>query len=226
MLETSGATMGTPPDAESRHRRKNVMLAATIAWTAGSAPVRIRNLSELGAMIDGPALPDAGCALTLSRLVLSTAATVIWNRGGRCGLSLACPIVVDDWIAGASRAPGGSGAGQLRVDQLQLAIRSGAGVPAEIPGPGPKPIQARQVERAIAAEIGRVKAILDNVCEQLTDDVDVLHRHERAMQTFDIAGTILDQLVTVLEAGDREGALGSVEMHELRSRLSGRLTLT
>jgi hypothetical protein len=210
VLEAAGPTVGTPLDAASRDRRKNVMLAATIAWRAGSAPVRIRNLSELGAMIDGPALPDTGCALTLSRLALSTSATVIWKRGGRCGLSLGCPIVVDDWIAGASMARDGSA----------------AGVPAEFSGPGPVTVQTRQVDRNIAAELGRVKAMLDTTCEQLTDDAGVLQRHERAMQTFDVAVMILDQLVTVLEAGDRERAVASVRMHELRSRLSGRPTPT
>ena len=226
MLETSGPMTGTPLDAASRQPRKNVMLAATISAGAVSAPVRIRNLSELGAMIDGPALPDAGSSLTLSRLALSIAATVVWNREGRCGLSLGCPIVVDDWIAGASKAPTGNGAGQFRVDQVQRAIRSGAGLPADIQAPGPRPVHARQIERNIAAELGRVRGMLDKVCEQLSDDVTVLQRHERALQNFDIAGMILEELAIVLKADDRESAVGAVQMHELRSRLSGRLTLT
>ncbi|HEU4652268.1 MAG TPA: PilZ domain-containing protein [Croceibacterium sp.] len=217
---------GTPLDAASRHPRKNVMLAATISSGAVSAPVRIRNLSEVGAMIDGPALPDPGAALTLNRLALSIAATVVWNRGGRCGLSLGCPIVVDDWIAGASKAPTGHGAGQFRVDQVQQAIRSGADVPAALSASPARPVHTRQIERNVAAELGRVRAMLDMVCEELSDDPEVLQRHERALQTFDIAGMILEELGAVLLADDRHAALAAVQMHELRSRLSGRLTLT
>jgi hypothetical protein len=202
------------------------MLAATISAGATSAPVRIRNLSEAGAMIDGPALPRPGANLTLSRLALSIGATVVWTRDGRCGLSLGCPIVVDDWIAGASATPARAVGGQFRVDQLQSAIRSGAALPIETRAPAPPPAEALPVERSIAAELGRVKRMLDKVSAELCDDVDVLVQHERALQSFDIAAMIVEELAAVLAADDREAAVGAVQMHDLRSRLSGRLTLT
>jgi hypothetical protein len=218
--------MAAPPGVPPRPPRKNVMLAASISAGAVSAPVRIRNLSELGAMIDGPALPGTGARLTLSRLALSIGATVVWNRDGRCGLSLGCPIVVDDWIAGAATTPARLASGQFRVDQLQSAIRSGAALPAETRAPAPPPAEIQPVERSIAAELARVRRMLDAVTEELTDDVELLMRHERAMQNFDIAVQIVAELAAVLEADDREAAVGAVQMHDLRSRLSGRLTLT
>jgi hypothetical protein len=224
VFETPGLSAGAPQGGPPRPPRKNVMLAATISAGSASAPVRIRNLSELGAMIDGPSLPGAGATLTLNRLALSIGATVVWNRGGRCGLTLGCPIVVDDWIAGASSTAGR--AGQFRVDQLQSAIRSGAALPAETRTPAPHPADIQPVERSIAAELGRVKRMLDKVTDELTDDVDVLMRHERAMQTFDIAAQIVAELAVVLAADDRQAAVGAVQMHDLRSRLSGRHTLT
>ena len=201
------------------------MLAATISAGTVSAPVRIRNLSEVGAMIDGPALPATGSRLMLNRMAMSIAATVIWNRGGRCGLSLKGPIVVDDWIAGAATTQ--TAAGQFRVDQIQSAVRSGAALPSEVPPPPASGTpDLPPVERRVADELGRVKRMLDEVSEELTDDVDVLMRHERAMQCFDIAAMIVAELAAVLGADDRERAVGSVQMHDLRSRLSGRLTLT
>ena len=199
------------------------MLAASISSGAVQAPVRIRNLSELGAMIDGPALPSPGCTLTLSRMALTIGATVVWSRGGRCGLSLGGAIVVDDWIAGASSTPS---AGQFRVDQIQSAIRSGVALPAETRAPAPNPASAVPVERSVAAELGRVRRMLDAVTEELSDDVDVLMRHERAMQNFDIAAQIIAELAVVLAADNRQAAVAAVQMHDLRSRLSGRLTLT
>lgn len=209
-----------------RASRKNVMLAASIAAGTVSAPVRIRNLSEVGAMIDGPALPDTGSTLTLNRLEMSVAATVVWTRNGRCGLSLRAPITVDDWIAGVRSVASNASLGQLRVDQIQLAVRSGAALPSETPPPPPAPIQAEPIEQRIAAELARVKRMLDAVSDRLTDDVDILVRHERAIQTFDIAAMIVEELAVVMAAADREGAVGAVQMHDLRSRLSGRPTLT
>lgn len=199
------------------------MLAATIAAGTKSAPVRIRNLSELGAMIDGPSLPRAGVTLTLSRLALSIGATVMWNQDGRCGLSLSCPIAVDDWITGASTATDMASA-QVRVDQLQTAIRSGTALPTETRAPAPA--MPPPVERSVAAELARVKRMLDQVSAELCEDVDVLARHDRAIQNFDIAAMIVEELAAVLAADDREAAVGAVHMHDLRTRLSGRLTLT
>jgi hypothetical protein len=196
------------------------MLAATIKAGPATVPVRIRNLSEVGAMIDGPTLPGAGSTLTLTRLALTIVARVIWNHDGRCGLSLEHPIVVDDWITGAATP---AGAGQSRVDFLQLAIRTGAALPAEALATPP---DARPIEQRIAAELARVKRVLDKVSGELTDDVEVLARHERAMQDFDIAAMVVAELAEVLAADDRERAAGAVHMHDLRSRLSGRSALT
>lgn len=225
MLETQPLPAALPPGAVARAPRKNVMLAATISAGPDSAPVRIRNLSEVGAMIDGPALPDPGSTLTLNRLELSIGARVVWNRDGRCGLSLGRPIVVDDWIAGASSGLGARAA-QFRVDQIQSAVRKGIALPSETRAADPAQPELPPVEQRIAAELTRAKAMLDKVSEELCDDVDVLVRHERAIQNFDIAAMIVEELAAVLAAEDREGAVQAVHMHDLKSRLSGRLTLT
>lgn len=226
MFEASSLPVETRPGMRPRAPRKNVMLAASIAADTVSAPVRIRNLSEAGAMIDGPALPATGSTLELRRLELSMAASVIWNRDGRCGLRLAAPIVVDDWIAGVRSVASRSDLGQLRVDKIQSAIRSGAVLPDPAPPPAAAAAEAGAVEQRIAAELTRVKRMLDEVSDELSDDVDVLMRHEKALQNFDIAAMIVQSLAAVMTAEDRARAVESVDMHDLRSRLSGQPTLT
>jgi hypothetical protein len=59
---------------------------------------------------------------------------VVWNRDGRCGLSLGCPIVVADWIAGASSNASGPSLGQARVDQIQVGDPQRRGPARRIPG--------------------------------------------------------------------------------------------
>ena len=225
VLETSGIPLETRPGLTPRAPRKNVMLAAAISAGNAFAPVRIRNLSDAGAMVDGPTLPEPGSTLELSRFELSVAATVVWNHDGRCGLSLKQPIAVDDWIAGVRTMASSASLGQLRVDRLQSAIRSGAALPAEMQAPPPS-ADAEPIERRIAAELVRVKRALDEVSEELTDDVDVLMRHERAMQNLDIAAMVVESLAAVMAADDHASAVDAVQMHDLRSRLSGRPTLT
>lgn len=226
MFELSVIAPETRPDMTPRAPRKNVLLAASISASTVTAPVRIRNLTEAGAMIDGAALPNTGSVLTLDRLEMSVAAVVIWNHGGRCGLELKAPIVVDDWIAGVCKTPGHGSLGQLRVDQIQQAIRSGATLPLETEPPAPPAADADPIEQRIAAELVRVKRMLDEVSEELTDDVDILMRHQRALQNFDIAAMIVESLAAVMAAEDRAGAIAAVQMHDLRGRLSGQPTLT
>jgi len=99
-------------------------------------------------------------------------------------------------------------------------------LPSETHASGPNPVDAVPIEQRIASELARVKRMLDQVSAELTDDVDVLMRHDRAMQNFDIAAQTIEELSVVMAAGDREAAVGTVQMHDLRSRLSGRPTLT
>lgn len=226
MFEKSGMAMDAPPGMTPRLPRKTVMLAATVVVGTMSIPVRIRNLTQAGAMIEGEWCPRVGTSLTLRRLDKSVSAKVIWNHGGQCGLSLDHSVLVDEWIAGAGSTDRGPGAGQTRVDLVQAAIRGGAIFTAEALTPASEPAAAPPIDEAVAAELARVKRMLDAVSEELTDDIEVLMRHERAMQNFDIAAQIIAELATVMAADDPKAAVGKVQMHELRSRLSGRLTLT
>ncbi|HEY6814819.1 MAG TPA: hypothetical protein VI168_04695 [Croceibacterium sp.] len=202
------------------------MLAATISAGVVSTPVRICSLTEESATLDGPTLPAVGTGLMLRRLNMSIFATVTWNDGGRCGLRLSRRISVEEWEAGGDATADSARLGQSRVDQLLAAIRSGTDLPAETETPAPRPADAPPLKHTIAAELARVKRMLDQVSEELTDDVEVLMRHERAMQNFDIAAMIVAELATVMAAADRRKALDAVQMHDLRSRLSGRPTLT
>ena len=209
-----------------REPRKNLMLAATIAAADVTAPVRIRNLSEAGAMIDGAALPEPGSTLVLTRLELSVQATVVWTHDGRCGLELASTIVVDDWIAGVRRTRPDGNLGQLRVDRIQAAVRSGAALPVDTAPQAAPVVETGALDGRIARELADLKRTLDDVGETLSDDNDVLMRHEQALQKFDIAIQTLQYLADLMAAPDRAKAVGEVPLHDLRSRLSGRATLT
>ena len=210
-----------------REPRKNMMLAATIEADTVAAPVRIRNLSEKGAMIDGAALPEVGSRVMLKRLELSIAALVIWNEEGRCGLQLAGPNDVDEWVAGVSRPVKHGSLGQLRVDSIQAAIRSGASLP-EAPSPpssASAPAASGPVEPLIAEELAQLKKILDEIGEVLIEDSAILARHERTLQKLDIAAAVIESLADVMAADDRQSAIARIPMHDLRSRLAGSATL-
>lgn len=207
-----------------REPRKNLMLAAQIAAGSVCAPVRIRNLSESGAMIDGGALPEPGSRFVLRRLDLQVNATAVWTKNGRCGVKLAGQIDIEEWIAGVHKPMRGGTLGQLRVDQIQAAIRSGEALPVE--APAAEPVALSPLLGRLAAEISGLEQLVGAVADRLSDDTEVLMRHEQALQQLDLAAQTLNALAAVTSADDPERAIAAVAMHDLRSRLSGAPTLT
>ena len=56
-----------PNDLPERPIRTNMFLMATIYAGGGSAPVKVRNLSLAGALIEGGRIPDVASEITLRR---------------------------------------------------------------------------------------------------------------------------------------------------------------
>ena len=214
-------------DQIPREARKSFMLAATLEESGVGVPVRIRNMASRGAMVDGAHLPAPGASVVLSRLALKVSANVVWRLEGRCGLELAEPVVPDEWVAGVRAGVPRTNFGQARVDGIQAALREGAPMPAAPPSDTPSErLDRDRLDALIAEEIDQVGRALEAALDELSENPEVLTRHERALQSLDIACAILDSLSPVLRAADRGKAVEGIAMHEVRSRLSGRPTLT
>ena len=209
-----------------REARKSFMLAATLEASGAGVPVRIRNMASRGAMVDGSYLPSPGTTVVLSRLALKVSAKVVWRLDGRCGLELAEEVRPEDWVAGVRAGVPRSSLGQARVDGIQEALRQGAEMPVPPVETSAVAVDHDRLDGLIAAEIDKVREALDRALDELTESPEVLARHERALQAIDIACAILDSLTPVLRAADRGKAVEGIAMHEVRSRLSGRPTLT
>lgn len=213
----SAGDPGTSPRA--RAPRKNLLLTATIRSGGVTAPVRIRNLSEKGAMVDGQALPEPGASLILQRLEVEMRGVVAWRADGRCGIQFEGAASVDEWVAGR-RAPAAIfGQGQSRVDQIQAAIRGGRDIVGEDVPPARPAELITDVEARVAEELDHVQRMLDDVAGDLIGDMALLQRHGEALQRFDNACQILNQLSAILKAKDRAAAIAGVNLEALRDRL-------
>ena len=212
------------PSLATRAPRKNLLLTATIRSGGVTAPVRIRNLSVKGAMIDGKALPEPGASVVLERLEVEMRGVVVWRTEGRCGIHFEAAASVDEWVAGR-RAPAAIfGLGQSRVDQIQAAIRSGREIADEGMAVASSPEIITDVEARVADELDHVQRLLDEVAGDLIGDAVLLQRHGEALQLFDNACQILNQLSAILKAKDRAGAIGAVNLEALRDRLQRKPT--
>jgi len=209
---------GDPGTPRARAPRKNLLLTATIRSGGVAAPVRIRNLSEKGAMVDGQALPEPVASLILQRPEVEMRGIVAWRADGRCGIQFEGAASVDEWVAGR-RAPAAIfGQGQSRVDQIQAAIRGGRDIVEEVPAASPAEL-ITDVEARVAEELDHVQSMLDDVAGDLIGDMALLQRHGEALQRFDNACQILNQLSAILKAKDRPAAIAAVNLEALRDRL-------
>lgn len=197
--------------------RTNLMLSASIEAGPLTAPVRIRNLSETGAALEGAALPHVGASFTLRRLDISIGGTVMWIAGGRCGVQFEGRTCVPDWISG-TRSPLSGNRDQTRVDTIQAAIRTGSGFVPTPAAPQPAPLQA-DLDSRLSQELAFVRRLLEQLGEELSDEPAVLARHMRALQSFDLAGQILGHIANILVADDRATAVNAIGMEDLRGRL-------
>src|SRR4051812_4223764 len=153
------------------------MLAATISRGAALYPVRIRNVSETGALIEGAELPEAGAEVLLSRGETEIDAIVAWASGSRRGVHFSHPVAVDIWRAGkpAITPP----ASQNRVDLIQAVARSGRKA-GELPAPPPEERWIGEIETRMAEELAFVQRLVESLGDELVSDAAILHRHAQA----------------------------------------------
>lgn len=199
-------------DQRGAKHRARVMLAATVQASGLWADVRVRNISETGALLEGETLPELGSRLRLQRGECQAEGEVIWARAGRCGIRFDEPIVVSQW-AGVQIPSAGQvhAAGALRGEPplpVSLLAR---------PAPGPE--CEAQLPRRIAEELAYVQRLIGNIAREMAANPQVIHRHARAFQDFDLASRMLGHLARVLAADDRVRAAERVGMEELRNRL-------
>ena len=109
------------PGNESRSSpRSNVFLTAALAGEGTSRPVRIRNLSVHGALLEGYDFPPEGKKAQLRRGSLSVQGEIAWKNGQYCGLRFDHTILVQEWVKRAGPEA------QLRIDAAIEQLRNGA----------------------------------------------------------------------------------------------------
>jgi hypothetical protein len=84
------------PPSQRQSRRSNVLLAATIEVGGGSLPVKLRNLSEQGALIQAERPPVEGSEVLFRRNDLAVPGRIAWVDGHYAGVAFASPLQQQD----------------------------------------------------------------------------------------------------------------------------------
>lgn len=204
--------------------RTNLLLAATAEIGGRCVPVRIRNLSETGALLEGAGLPDAGMKLVLARGDLHVSAVVAWAAGGRRGVKFDGPTPVHEWTGGTKPKPlDVTGLrDQRRVDALQAEARSDAASGRALRASAPAAETATassDLDSRLAHELGYVQRLLENLGDELINDLFLVQRHGQSLQSLDLVGQILGHVAAILMAQDKAAVIEEIGMEDLRARL-------
>jgi hypothetical protein len=203
--------------------RTNLLLAATAEVDGRSLPVRIRNLSETGAMVEGAGLPEAGMPLVLMRGDLQVSATVAWAAGGRRGVRFAGPTPVNEWTGGKPKPLDCTGLrDQRRVDAIQAEARADAAMGSALRASAnaPAPTAALpDLDKRLADELGYVQRLLEGLGDELIADLLLVQRHGKSLQSLDLVGQILGHVSAILRAEDKAAVVAEIGMEDLRARL-------
>ncbi len=177
--------MNEPEKDDERPPRTNVFVMATLYFDGGSAPVKIRNISSLGALVEGPHIPVQGAPISLRRGSLDVPGTVAWLTDGRAGLKFDAPTSVAPWLPGGEKM-----LQQGRIDAIFHSKRTQSAASSSF-----RPISQPPVT---LAEIVKVKEMLESVAEALIEDVVMVSRHGIHLQSLDFAIQMLGRLAPVL----------------------------
>lgn len=224
-----GVTGGMEAEGSAEDRaapRTNLLLAATAEIGGRSLPVRIRNLSETGAMVEGAGLPEAGMPMVLMRGDLQVAATVAWAAGGRRGVRFGGPVPVNEWTGGRPRAIDCTGLrDQRRVDSIQAEARADSAMGRALRSEGAAlepPAVLTDLDRRLADELGYVQRLLEGLGDELIADLLLIQRHGKSLQSLDLVGQILGHVSAILRADDKIAVVDEIGMEDLRARLKRR----
>ena len=100
--------------------RSHVFLMAVLASGLKSMPVRVRNISAHGALLEGKDLPGEQRTVSLKRGSLTVAGQIAWSSEKHCGIRFAGPIDVSEWVDRAGPV------GQQRIDATVADFKNGA----------------------------------------------------------------------------------------------------
>ena len=187
--------------------RTNMFLAAVLQGTGFSAPVKIRNMSSEGALVEAASVPPAGAAVRLLRGSLVVPASVAWSAERRCGLRFSSIVSVRDWLAPPANAE------QQRVDDLVRVVKAGA-VPFAAhrsAGPAARPGAGALLAR-LEEDLLRATQLIEAVSEDLVCDEAALARHGQRLMDLDIAVQTISAVAGILTGGgDETAALSRLE---------------
>ena len=177
------------PGAQQRtDMRSNMFVTAVLYADGGSVPIRIRNMSRGGALIESAIIPPEASQVRLSRGSLSVGGHIAWRRDNRAGIRFDAAVEVANWLPRGNKPTE-----QQRVDELIQACRSETSQGGERTSPKSAAGQAE-----IVRHLREYRDTLNAVAEELAGCVAIAKTYPIALQKIDVTAQMLEKLAARL----------------------------
>lgn len=158
---------------------------ATLYADSGSSPVKVRDLSSEGALIEGGVIPPVGTSVRLCRGSFNILGQIAWCRGGRGGMRFESSISVAEWLPG-----GRATVTQQRVDEMVQETKA-AGIAKSFSFDHHPTIQSGKLT---SLELTQLRRAIESLADDLAADPQVVKQHMLKLQTLDLAVRALRKL--------------------------------
>jgi len=183
-VSVEAEAMNVEPTEARRDPRKSMFVVGTMYTATGSAPVKIRDMSSSGCLIEGAVIGAPGTKIDLRRGNLSVAGHVAWRKETRAGLSFESSVSVSEWL----KTPG-AGAPQQRIDELVMETK------ASTVRRAPEVAAVRLGSARVSTlDLMKLTQAMESLAEDLAEDASVVARHAYRLQTLDLAVQLLRKL--------------------------------
>ena len=174
--------MGAETYQKRREERVDIFVRASVHSQPGSGVVRLRNMSPIGALIEGERLPLVGYEVELRRGALCVPGKIVWRSEDQAGVSFLERTIVEDWFPDAEPQNSVDNAFQRILGEMEKA------------GPIRESSAPLHNSYITADDMHRVAGRLDDLADALAEDMELVMRLSDEVQTLDIAAQLLRKL--------------------------------
>jgi len=178
--------------------RSSMFVAAVLRAGAQQVPVKVRNMSLNGAMLDLPHSLPPGTKVELIRGSLFAKGSVVWCSASRCGLRFDSQLSIRDWLAAPTKVE------QDRVNAIVSLVKAG-GIPnALVDIDGRRTSTGRSTKAELIEGLSDIIKLMQDLEDDLATSEKTLALHGPKLQNLDIAIQMTRAILQELTSQDSD----------------------
>lgn len=192
------------PGEKRGSERAKLFISAMLEFAGRVTTVRVRNLSEGGAQIEGNNLPIQGDEVCISRGVLTANGVIVWARRNIAGIQFNTPLDLEAWLPRARAVDYDTAYSLLEQKEARKEQEH---------------LSSLELHLRLAEELSFCARSLEHTGNQLAGNGFVLTKFSDELQSIVLIQHTLEEIGRVLSATDPDLATRKIQLGDLRRRL-------